>query len=1058
MLPKQLLILTLLFISFAQTSIKAQVLGSDITYSIQNKILEVKTKTYLFCGDSIQNDSLYLIRTNFTESIVLVPKQTIVDSNIQNYCENVCTDCQNSNCYDQKIIAIINTYKLTISDTFQGSCKIDIKFKPGYRKLTPNYFFQVGDSTLLLRAQLNICDFKNNESPKFLLNPFFYAITNGNYIHSQGAVDILEPTQPDSLNFELVNIETENGSIQYLNGYSGEIPIKFNGFPNINGTYPKGFYFNNQSSNLAFRPIETGKGILKIRINEYRNNILIGFIEREFSISTVNNYKAKQAVITGKNLSTFVLPENFNISICENNDNEIALSAITGNNIDTFSTKLLYGRDVEYFESSNSHQDTLKIKIKFDSLKIGKGKYLLIAEVKSINCPFSWSSSATYIIEHYGVPKLKYTANQQFGRELNFNAIASKNRISTGIDWIIDGKRFNQTQVTTKVKKPGVYKYKVISKGLEGCNYTYVDSIKTNNFPYIEIESDSLNYCQNDVVQLFSKIYNTNETYLQYWNNTIGSESKSILLTNDSQIVVKFLTQSGFENSDTIELKTKVIPKFSIISNNKHCEGNTLELKPELENNQLKSQVKSILWYDDDLNVLSINSTLKVQNEGYAKAIIELTNGCKYTNFKEYKYTDFVITPIDEIIGCKNENGFFYVNKPKQKYFEWRNSNNQLLSTNDTLNIEILKTQKITLLSYDTSDNVSCQWIDTFRIIQKSQPKIQVKSQLELCQDVGLYDLNDSNFIEPTGGLWYDPFASRNSISLERYFDTKKAGAGLHNIWYEVIDNKSLCRSDSFISIKVNPTPTLFLADSLKLCVGAEIQILDTMATPQGGKWWGNGLVKINGINIFNPIDNSISKSNTIHYQYIDSNRCQNTDSLIITVNLKANPIASVTFGAAPITIEFSEYDNFEQCHVNKWKWYFGDRNNSSSTERIASFRYQEAGIYNLTLVVEDTISGAKDSVVKLNYIRLLPSSINSELKPIGIYPNPANDYLKIITDEEQDNYYYEISNSIGKIVQKGLLKNQFIELYNLSSSYYCIRIFNKQLEIKGIGFFIKQP
>ncbi|WBV60674.1 T9SS type A sorting domain-containing protein [Chryseobacterium camelliae] len=68
----------------------------------------------------------------------------------------------------------------------------------------------------------------------------------------------------------------------------------------------------------------------------------------------------------------------------------------------------------------------------------------------------------------------------------------------------------------------------------------------------------------------------------------------------------------------------------------------------------------------------------------------------------------------------------------------------------------------------------------------------------------------------------------------------------------------------------------------------------------------------------------------------------------------------------------------------------------------------------------------------------------------VGIYPNPATDFIYIKTKDVVDDY--EIYNSVGQLVRQGKLgKENEINLHNLPSSVYMIKVYNVKGESSAL-------
>lgn len=79
---------------------------------------------------------------------------------------------------------------------------------------------------------------------------------------------------------------------------------------------------------------------------------------------------------------------------------------------------------------------------------------------------------------------------------------------------------------------------------------------------------------------------------------------------------------------------------------------------------------------------------------------------------------------------------------------------------------------------------------------------------------------------------------------------------------------------------------------------------------------------------------------------------------------------------------------------------------------------------------------------------------ITSNQTHLTLFPNPASSYLYIETTENFDNY--AIISAEGKLQLSGKLFSNKIELNNLSSGLYYLKIRNLQGEIIGVSSFVK--
>jgi PKD repeat protein len=81
------------------------------------------------------------------------------------------------------------------------------------------------------------------------------------------------------------------------------------------------------------------------------------------------------------------------------------------------------------------------------------------------------------------------------------------------------------------------------------------------------------------------------------------------------------------------------------------------------------------------------------------------------------------------------------------------------------------------------------------------------------------------------------------------------------------------------------------------------------------------------------------------------------------TASFSANP----TNGCAPLTVDFTN----TSIQANSFFWDFGNGNTSTLTNPATA--YLAPGLYTVTLVATNTLTGQKDTLVATNYIHIIP-------------------------------------------------------------------------------------
>ena len=69
----------------------------------------------------------------------------------------------------------------------------------------------------------------------------------------------------------------------------------------------------------------------------------------------------------------------------------------------------------------------------------------------------------------------------------------------------------------------------------------------------------------------------------------------------------------------------------------------------------------------------------------------------------------------------------------------------------------------------------------------------------------------------------------------------------------------------------------------------------------------------------------------------------------------------------------------------------------------------------------------------------------------ITAYPNPASDHIYLKVDGEAENLHYEVYNTNGKLLRRGLIDTNPVQIpfHDLSSAVYFIRVIQGNIPVK---------
>jgi hypothetical protein len=192
---------------------------------------------------------------------------------------------------------------------------------------------------LYVVATLNNDAVQCNNSPSFSNVPVQFLCANQVQYFAQGAYDI----DGDSLTFQMITPHSNAlTDVQYVPGLSATQPVQY-----IDSTI-----FNSQTGDIRFHANGAQTTVVAIQINEYRNGVLIGSVERDIEL-IFENCTNNVPTASGINGTSF-----YTTHVCA--DSVVSFS-INSSDIDAADQTYLswdYGIPGAVFFTSGTHRDT----------------------------------------------------------------------------------------------------------------------------------------------------------------------------------------------------------------------------------------------------------------------------------------------------------------------------------------------------------------------------------------------------------------------------------------------------------------------------------------------------------------------------------------------------------------------------------------------------------------------------------------------------------------------------------------------------------------------------
>ena len=322
-------------------------------------------------------------------------------------------------------------------------------------------------------------------------------------------------------------------------------------------------------------------------------------------------------------------------------------------------------------------------------------------------------------------------------------------------------------------------------------------------------------------------------------------------------------------------------------------------------------------------------------------------------------------------------------------------------------------------LTYLITDSNNCSNSDTSFIKINQNPVVSLNLIDNLCRNEGFINLTGG---QPNGGNY------SGSGVLGNILNTFALNTGQNYISYTYTDSNS-CTSSSLDSINILQEPTISISGDSILCFG------DTsLVTAFGGLnyFWSNGDTSNSTTSL------AISNFN-LSAIGIDSNGCQNMDSIFITVY----DLPQVSINAPDTLCSDSLTTINVVSSANQFLW---NNNNTNAFIEIGPFNNGDNPTYFVTATDSNGCYNSDSTIIIIENCDVSEVHDLNNME-VSVYPNPNNGIFTI----ELNNYLNEeidisFISSLGQIVNQQK-SNSNIIIFNtpyLSSGIYSLIIKSK--------------
>jgi gliding motility-associated-like protein len=394
------------------------------------------------------------------------------------------------------------------------------------------------------------------------------------------------------------------------------------------------------------------------------------------------------------------------------------------------------------------------------------------------------------------------------------------------------------------------------------CNGSDTILVTVNNPPNIDAGATQ-QICIGDSAFITASggdiyVWSPNENILH-----LNQQSTTVWPTDTLYYFVEGTDNFGCKNIDSVLIIVNPLPVLNIIGNTIFCIGDTTELIVQGAENYIWSPNNQISeLHNDTVQIYSTNNTIYQVlgiDSNLCENIINISVTVNFPNIDAGINKNICIGDSVLLIGT---GGVTY---------EW--SPNYLLS--DTNNDSTYSFAIIDTIYYLTATDINgCIGYDSVRVNINLLPIVSSSGDTEIC-------IGDSVLISATGALtysWQPTILLSNPNSQATYTSPTNTSQ------YIVIgtDNNNCKNSDTLVVI-VNLLPNIEAGEDVYSCRNENVVLGGNPTGPVGSSYIWTPNINLNDNQISNPIATN-EQSITYYLTVVDTNGCQNSDSLTIYV------------------------------------------------------------------------------------------------------------------------------------------------------------------------------
>lgn len=716
-----------------------------------------------------------------------------------------------------------------------------------------------------------------NSSPRFTQLPTPYICYNQPFSFNQGAVD----PDGDSLVYRIdfcqggTSAGTAGAPVVYIPPATNTAPVISNPPMSINPN----------TGDIFITPSAIQTAIMCVFVDEYRNGVLIGTIERDIQIKVINCGANRVPQLTGITDNPNFPTYQFTDTICAGVPATLYITS-QDSNIGQFLT-LTWNNGIPAASFSSTPGVNAFGTLTWNNPIASTQPYTFIVRVQDDYCPINGYRDYTFLLYVQGGP---FTAHDSIVNidcnDVTFAAILDSGGVAPfTYEWAGDGNldfnifRFDST-FTHSYPGPGTYHYTLTITDALGCKEIISDSVTIINAAFAYAGNDTT-ICNNTPLILGSP---GSPHYTYRWrpgtflsDSTVAQPTLTYLNTNPNSVVVTYQviatdTLTGCSATDFVDITVKPEITTFIAGPSTICLGDSATLAAPLS--------ASYLWSTGDttqfIKVAPTDTTI------YTLITTDF-DGCP-TNSDTLILN--VIPPIQaEITGidtiCAGDSVLLTCT-PASTY---------LWSTGATTQSIWVKPNVTTSYWVNTTHAGCAGLADTFTVVVNPIPTIDIqKNKLIACQQeiVSFYYIgNASNQALYTWSVTNGAILTgQGTDTITVAFDS----TGTQFVYLTLNDKGCIVRDTQ--QIFINPIPIVSAGLDTTICKGTSVYVLQgQILSGTNCQYFWSPSYGLDNPNALNP--NAFPDSTTTYYFYAVCNNCTSAiDSITVFVNPR--PVAQI--------------------------------------------------------------------------------------------------------------------------------------------------------------------